>query len=113
MSEFETELDLFGETRPAWVTWDEGWGDLYIERVEIALVVNETYTSLGVYYPRPITRWLDVTAILSDRQALALTKAIKAAAEKARAEDYDDGRMQAWEERQRYAPRRMKKAARW
>ena len=103
MNEFETELEFAGEARPARVTWDAVWGDLYIERVEIALIVNETYTSLGIYDPRPITRWLDVTPIISDTQALALTKAIKAAAEKARAEDYDDGRMQDWEERQRYA----------
>lgn len=99
MNRFETELDLMGEARPARVTWDAVWGDLYIERVEIALVVNETYTSMGIYDPRPITIWLDVTAILSDRQALALTKAIKAAAEKARAEDYDDSRLMDLEER--------------
>ena len=99
MNEFETELELAGETRPALVTWDSVWGDIYLEKVEIALVVNETYTSLGIYDPGPITRWLDVTAIISDLQALALTKEIKAAAEKARAEDYDDGRMQDWEER--------------
>lgn len=105
MNEFSTELELAGETRPARVTWDAVWGDLYIERVEIALIVNETYTSLGIYDPRPITRWLDVTPILSDTQALALTRTrkIKAAAEKARAEDYHDSDMQDWEERQRYA----------
>lgn len=99
MNEFETELEFSGETRPARVTWDAVWGDLYIERVEIAMVVNETYTSMGIYDPRPITIWLDVTEIISDRQALALTRKIKAAAEKARAEDYHDSDMQDWEER--------------
>jgi len=99
MNEFETELDLAGETRQARVTYDEVLGDIYIERVEIALVINESYTSLGVYDPHPLTRWLDVTPILSDTQALALTRKIKAAAEKARAEDYHDSDMQDWEER--------------
>ncbi len=99
MHEFKTELDLAGETRQALVTWEAVRGDIYIERVEIALLVNETYTSLGLYSPRIERRSLDITSILSDTQALALTKAIKAAAEQARAEDYDDGRMQDWEER--------------
>jgi len=99
MNEFETELDLAGEARPALVTWEAVRGDIYIERVEIALLVNETYTSLGLYSPRIERRSLDITSILSDTQALALTRKIKAAAEQARAEDYEDGRMQDWEER--------------
>ena len=65
--------------------------------------VNETYTSLGLYSPRTERRWLDITSILSDRQALALTRAIKEAAQKARAEDYHDSALQDWEERRRYA----------
>lgn len=101
MNEFETELDFAGETRPAVVTYDEVWGDIYIERVEIALVVNETYTSLGIYSPRTERRWLDITSILSDRQALELTREIRDAARQARAEEYDDGRMQDWEEKNR------------
>ena len=103
MNEFETELDLAGETRPALVTWDSVFGDLYLEKVEIALLVNENYTSLGIYSPRTERRWLDITSILSDRQALELTREIKEAARKARAEDYDDSRLMAWEERRRYA----------
>lgn len=103
MSEFKTELELAGETRPALVTFDEVWGDIYLERVEIALDVNETYTSLGIYSPRVERRRLDVTSVLSDRQALDLTREIKEAARKARADDYDDSRMQDWEERRRYA----------
>lgn len=102
MLSFDTTLELAGETRPALVTFDEVWGDIYLERVELALDVNETYTSLGIYDPRPVRRWLDITPILSDRQALELTREIKEAARKARAEDYDDGRMQDWEERRRY-----------
>lgn len=103
MNEFKTELDLAGETRPAHVSFDAVWGDIYLEKVEIALEVNETYTSLGIYSPRTERRWLDITSILSDRQALELTREIKAAAEKARAEDYHDSDLQDWEERQRYA----------
>ncbi len=99
MNEFKTELEFAGETRQARVLWGAVWGDIYLGRIEISLVVDETYTTLGVYDPRPITIWLDVTEIISDRQALALTKAIKAAAEKARAEDYHDSDMQDWEER--------------
>ena len=102
MNEFKTELELAGEPRPALVSFDEVWGDIYMERVEIALDVNETYTSLGIYSPRTERRWLDITSILSDRQALALVKAIKAAAEKAGAEDYHDSDLQDWEERRRY-----------
>ena len=103
MNEFKTELDLAGETRQARVLWGAACDDIYLGRIEISLVVDETYTTLGVYDPRPITIWLDVTEIISDRQALALTRKIKAAAEKARAEDYHDSDMQDWEERQRYA----------
>jgi|GEM_PF-2359940 len=101
MNEFETELEFAGETRPASVTWGTACGDAYIEKVEIALVVNDTYTSLGVYSPHIERRVLDVTAILSDRQALALVQQIRAACAKARAEDYDDGRMMDWEEKNR------------
>ena len=103
MNEFETELDFAGETRPVVVTYDKVWGDIYLEKVELALLVNETYTSLGIYSPRVERRTLDITSILSDRQALALVKAIKAAAEKAGAEDYHDSDLQDWEERRRYA----------
>ena len=103
MNEFETELDFAGETRPVVVTYDEVWGDIYLEKVELALLVNETYTSLGIYRPRVERRTLDITAILSDLQALELTREIKAAAEKARAEDYHDSDLQDWEERRRYA----------
>lgn len=103
MNKFETELELAGETRPAHVSFDAVWGDIYLEKVEIALDVKETYTSLGLYSPRTERRWLDITSILSDRQALELTREIKEAARQARAEDYDDGRMQDWEERRRYA----------
>ena len=103
MNEFETELDFAGETRPVVVTYDEVWGDIYLEKVELALLVNETYTSLGIYRPRVERRTLDITSILSDRQALALTRAIKEAAQKARAEDYHDSALQDWEERRRYA----------
>ena len=103
VNEFETEIELAGETRPAHVSFDAVWGDIYLEKVEIALEVNETYTSLGLYSPRTERRWLDITSILSDCQALALVKAIKAAAEKARAEDYHDSDLQDWEERRRYA----------
>ena len=85
------------------MSFDAVWGDIYLEKVEIALEVNETYTSLGLYSPRTERRWLDITSILSDCQALALVKAIKAAAEKARAEDYHDSDLQDWEERRRYA----------
>jgi len=103
MNKFDTELELAGETRPALVSFDDVLGDVDIERVEIALDVNETYTTLGIYDPRPVRRWLDITSVLSDRQALELTREIKESARKARAEDYDDGRMQDWEERRRYA----------
>lgn len=99
MNEFSTELELAGETRPARVTYDEVWGDIYLEKVDLALDVDENYTALGLYSPRIERRSLDITSILSDTQALALTRKIKAAAEQARAEDYDDGRMQDWEER--------------
>lgn len=95
MNEFETELDLAGETRPARVSFDAVWGDIYIERVEIALEVNETYTNLGIYSPRVERRWLDIMPIINDRQALELMKEIKKAAQKARAEDYDDSRLMA------------------
>ena len=101
MNEFMTELDLAGETRPARVTWDSVWGDIYLEKVELALDVNETYTSLGIYSPRTERRWLDITSVLSDREALALVKELRAASAKARDEDYDDGRMQDWEEKNR------------
>ena len=103
MNEFETEIELAGETRPAHVSYEAVWGDLYLEKIEIALDVDETYTSLGLYSPRTERRWLDITSILSDCQALALVKAIKAAAEKAGAEDYHDSDLQDWEERRRYA----------
>lgn len=103
MNEFSTELDLAGETRPALVTWDSVWGDIYLEKVELALDVDENYTALGIYSPRTERRWLDITSILSDCQALALTRAIKEAAQKARAEDYHDSALQDWEERRRYA----------
>ena len=103
MNEFETEIELAGETRPAHVSYEAVWGDLYLEKIEIALDVDENYTSLGIYRPRTERRWLDITSILSDRQALELVKAIKAAAEKARAEDYHDSALQDWEERRRYA----------
>ena len=103
MNEFETELDFAGETRPALVSFDEVRGDIYLERVEIALDVNETYTSLGIYSPRVDRRWLDITSVLSDRQALELTREIKEAMKARAAEEYDDGRMQDWEERRRYA----------
>ena len=99
MNEFETEIELAGETRPAHVSFDAVWGDIYLEKVELALDVDENYTALGIYSPRTERRWLDVTPILSDTQALALTRKIKAAAEKARAEDYHDSDMQDWEER--------------
>ena len=101
MNKFETELELAGETRPAHVSFDAVWGDIYLEKVEIALDVNETYTSLGVYSPRTDRRWLDITPIISDRQALELTREIRDAARQARAEEYDDGRMQDWEEKNR------------
>lgn len=104
MNEFQTELELAGETRQARVTFEEVFGDIYMERVEIALDVNETYTSLGIYSPRTERRWLDITNILSDRQALELTREIKEAMRARAAEDYDDGRMQDWEERQRNVP---------
>ena len=101
MNKFETELELAGETRPAHVSFDAVWGDIYLEKVEIALDVNETYTSLGGYSPRTDRRWLDITPIISDRQALELTREIRDAARQARAEEYDDGRMQDWEEKNR------------
>ena len=103
MNKFETELELAGETRPAHVSFDAVWGDIYLEKVEIALDVNETYTSLGGYSPRTDRRWLDITPIISDIQALALIREIKEAAQKARAEDYHDSALQDWEERRRYA----------
>ncbi len=101
MNEFETEIELAGETRPLQVSFDAVWGDIYLEKVEIALDVNETYTSLGVYSPRTDRRWLDISPIISDIQALALTRAIKEAAQKARAEDYHDSALQDWEEKNR------------
>lgn len=103
MNKFETELELGGETRPLRVSYEAVWGDLYLEKIEIALDVNETYSTLGIYDPRPVRRWLDITRVVSDIQALALTREIQEAAQKASAEDYDDSRLMAWEERRRYA----------
>ena len=103
MNEFETEIELAGETRPLRVSYEAVFGDLYLEKIEIALDVDENYTSLGIYSPRTERRWLDITSVVSDRQALALTRAIKEAAQKARAEDYHDSALQDWEERRRYA----------
>lgn len=101
MNEFETELDLAGETRPVRIYWDSVWGDLCIDRVELALEINESYTGLGAYAPHTVRRWTDITPIVSEDQALALVKQIRAACAKARAEDYDDGKMQDWEEKNR------------
>ena len=103
VNEFETEIELAGETRPLRVSYEAVFGDLYLEKIEIALDVDENYTSLGIYSPRTERRWLDITSVVSDRQALALTRAIKEAAQKARAEDYHDSALQDWEERRRYA----------
>lgn len=101
MNEFETELDLMGETRPLRVSYEAVLGDLYLGKIEIALDVDETYTSLGIYSPRTERRWLDITSVVSDIQSLALIREIKEAAQKARAEDYHDSALQDWEERNR------------
>jgi len=103
MYEFNTAMYLGDEERPLRVTYEVVFGDILLEKIEMAIDVNETYTRLGVYCKRELA-WQDITTVVSDRQALALTREIKEAALKARAEDYDDGRMQDWEERQRNVP---------
>lgn len=103
MNEFKTETEFLGEERPVRVTWDSVWGDIYLEKIEVALDVNETYTALGIYDPRVERRWLDVTPIISDRQALELTREIREVMKHRAADDYDDGRLHAWEERRLYA----------
>lgn len=99
--EFETTVEFFGEERPCTVTWEPCWGDIYISAVEIALIIESNWTPQGKYRSHVERRVMDVLPILSDSQALALTKQIRAACAKARAEDYDDGRMQDWEEKNR------------
>lgn len=103
MNEFLTVMELLGEERPLRVSFETVWGDVYLEKIEIGLDVDENYTSLGVYSPRVDRRWLDITSILSDRQALSLMKEIREAMEQRRSEAYDDSRLQAWEERRKYA----------
>lgn len=102
MNEFKTETEILGEPRPVRVTWDSVWGEICLERVEVALDVNESYTSLGIYSPRTERRWLNVTSIISDRQALELTREIREAMQQQAADAYDDGRMQDWEKQHRY-----------
>lgn len=91
MTAYETTLEFAGEERPAKVVWDSVWGELYLDRIEVALDLEGE------------PRWLDVTPILSARQALALVRKIREALARQRAEDYDDARMQDREERSRYA----------
>ena len=104
MNEFDTEIVFFDEERPCIVTWEACWGDVYISKVEIALLIQGNWTPQGKHKPGHVERRvMDVLPILSDSQALALTKQIRAACAKARAEDYHDSDLQDWEERRRYA----------
>lgn len=100
---YETTLEFLGEERPLRASFETVWGDIYLEKIEVALDFNESYTALGIYDPRVERRWLDVIRIISDRQALALMKEIKEEMKRRRADAYDDSRLQAWEERRQYA----------
>lgn len=102
MNEFETTFYFFDEERPCVVTWEACWGDVYISKVEIALLIHGNWTPQGKHKPGHVERRvMDVLEILSDAQALDLVKQIRAACAKARAEDYDDSRMMTWEEKNR------------
>lgn len=100
MNEFETEIEFMGETRPALVSWEYVHGWEYVDKVEVALLVKTDWTPKGEYRPGSVERKaLDATEIVSELQVSDLIGQIRADRQAKAADDYDDGKMMAAEER--------------
>lgn len=101
MYEFETKVDFLGEERPAKVAWDWAEDQVWVQGIEIALILERDWTPRGEY-----KRWrerfvVDVKTILSDDQISDFARQIKAAEVKRAAEEFSDGRLLDWEWRNR------------
>lgn len=101
MYEFKTEIEFFGETRPCIVGWDPLDDLAIVRRVRIALVVEHQWTRRGELKPWQERVEMEIKEILSEDQIWEMVHRIRADGVRRYADDYDDGRMQDWEEKNR------------
>lgn len=101
MYEFETEVDFLDEIRPCSVGWNWVDKEVVVRSVEIVLVVESNWTPHGEFKIWREKFVMDVKTIVSDEQIYNFASMIKADLMKRTAEDYDDGKMQDWEEKNR------------
>ena len=99
MHEYKTLVEFLGEYRQALIGWDPVDECCWVKRVEVAMIVAHHWNAQGEPKEWDEVVTLDVRSILSDDQIYALAQEIKADRLAKAAEEYDDSRMMAAEER--------------
>lgn len=94
---FETDVEFLGEDRPCVIEWRWIDGEIFVERVEISLILEHQWTPRGELRTWRERFFVDVKTILSNGQISDFAREIKAEQVKAVVDNYDDGRMLDWE----------------